>query len=87
MRNLEFNNREIEYLKALKTLGMRCLVMTDTGKAFASEYMLKINDAGTGWKHETATNPFAKSIRPDVLNRYTDDWKTSLVDLEELDSE
>ena len=76
-----FNERQVQYLKALKVLGMRCLVMTDRGSAFASEYMLTINEAGTGWKHETATNPFAMSLRPDVLNGYADDWKSSLVDL------
>ena len=73
---------EIEDLMALKQLGMRCLVMTNHGTAFANQFMLTLNDSETGWKQDNGHNPFASSLRPQKLDRYCDDWKTSLIDID-----
>ncbi len=68
-------------LEALKTLGMRCLVMSDDGKAFACAHMLKVNDADTSWMQADGFNPHAKCLSPEILDNYTDDWRDSLIDL------
>lgn len=75
---------DLEDLKALKQLGMKCLVMTHYGEAFANEFMLKLNDGETGWMQDTGYNPFASSLSPKKLNGYCENWKKSLVDIDSI---
>jgi hypothetical protein len=77
-----FPRLNVDDLKALKQLGMRCLVMTHYGAAFASEFMLKLNDDETAWKQAVGHNPFAGALTPEKLDGYCDDWKRSLVDID-----
>lgn len=77
-----FSSHQIEYLKALQTLGMKCLVMNHYGAAFASEFMLALNEDETRWVYATAKNPFARCLRPGILDGYAQDWKISIVDLD-----
>lgn len=75
----------LDMLNALKTLGMRCLVMSQNGTAFACEFMLEVNEDGSAWR-QVGWNPFSKCLSPDVLNNYTKDWKGSLIDLNSIPS-
>jgi hypothetical protein len=77
-----FPRLNVDDLKALKQLGMRCLVMTHYGAAFANEFMLKLNDGETSWNQAVGHNPFAGALTPKKLDRYCDDWKRSLVDID-----
>jgi len=66
---------------SLLHLGMRCLVMTSGGEAFANEFMLKLNEENKAWMQKEGYNPFSSSLMPKKLNNYCNEWKESLIDL------
>jgi hypothetical protein len=76
----------LDKFKALKVLGMRCVVMDKDRRAFACEFMLRINDNGTGWRQQEGYNPFARYLNPEILDGYADKWEDSLIDLNSLPS-
>ena len=69
-----------EDIDALKQLGMSYLVMLEDGKAFACEQELKINDTQDSWK-TVYFNPFTRTLLPEKLDNYCDNWKESMINL------
>ena len=70
----------MQELRALKTLGMRCLVLSSEGQAFATAEMMELNEAGDGWRHIHHA-PDANGLFPKQFDHYSDDWRASLIDL------